>query len=110
MGPDRNKIESRAYYQGITGIDINVLSGKRAALHGASVAQKMSWAASRETTREEDTAYCLMWIFNVNMPMLYGEGTRAFQRLQEEILRTVDDQTIFAWRSINLGTICLAIS
>ena len=63
----------------------------------ASVAQKMSWAAIRETTRVEDQAYCLMGLFQVNMPPLYGEGERAFLRLQSEILRTSDDASIFAW-------------
>jgi hypothetical protein len=47
----------------------------------------MSWAAHRETTREEDVAYCLLGIFGVNMALLYGEGSSAFLRLQEEILR-----------------------
>lgn len=63
----------------------------------ASVAQRMSWASGRETTREEDIAYCLLGLFSVNMPMLYGEGPRAFMRLQEEILKNSDDQSIFAW-------------
>ena len=62
-----------------------------------SVAQKMSWAAARCTTRPEDGAYCLMGLFGVNMPLLYGEGRRAFLRLQEEILKQSDDQSIFAW-------------
>jgi hypothetical protein len=48
----------------------------------ASVAQKMSWAARRKTTRVEDRAYSLMGIFNIHMPTLYGEGERAFLRLQ----------------------------
>lgn len=68
-------------------------------LSRASVAQKMSWAAGRETTREEDKAYSLMGIFGVHMPMLYGEGINAFKRLQEEIIRTTSDDSIFAWRS-----------
>ena len=63
----------------------------------ASVAQKMSWAALRETTRVEDQAYCLMGLFQVNMPPLYGEGKQAFMRLQSEILRMTDDVSIFAW-------------
>jgi hypothetical protein len=63
----------------------------------ASVAQKMSWAANRETTRIEDQAYCLMGLFEVNMPPLYGEGRNAFLRLQLEILNRTDDETIFAW-------------
>jgi hypothetical protein len=63
----------------------------------ASIAIRMSWAASRQTTRAEDKAYCLLGIFNVNMPLLYGEGKKAFIRLQEEILKESDDQSIFAW-------------
>ena len=50
-----------------------------------TVAQRMSWASDRVTTRVEDMAYCLLGIFNVNIPLLYGEGDRAFIRLQEEI-------------------------
>jgi len=38
---------------------------------GACVAQIMSWASGRETTRSEDAAYCLMGLFGVNMPLLY---------------------------------------
>jgi hypothetical protein len=45
----------------------------------------------------EDEAYCLLGIFGVNMPLLYGEGIRAFRRLQEEIIRVDEDYTIFAW-------------
>ena len=66
-----------------------------------SIAQKMSWASTRQTTRIEDLAYSLMGIFKVNMPMLYGEGARAFFRLQEEIIKKSDDQSIFAWQSKN---------
>jgi hypothetical protein len=47
-----------------------------------SIANRMSWVAERETTRVEDMAYCLLGIFGVNMPLLYGEGERAFLRLQ----------------------------
>ena len=64
----------------------------------ASAAAKMSWASSRETTRPEDIAYCLLGLFDVNMPLLYGEGaTKAFERLQHEIIRSRDDESIFAW-------------
>jgi hypothetical protein len=63
-----------------------------------SVAERMSWAAHRQTTREEDIAYCLLGIFNINMPLLYGEGqTRAFGRLQEEIMKRTEDHSILAW-------------
>ncbi|KAF1986986.1 hypothetical protein K402DRAFT_297508, partial [Aulographum hederae CBS 113979] len=57
----------------------------------------MSWMSRRVTTRAEDMAYCLMGIFNVHMPLLYGEGDHAFVRLQEEIIKRSDDHSIFAW-------------
>ncbi|KAL7629483.1 hypothetical protein AAE478_001003 [Parahypoxylon ruwenzoriense] len=63
------------------------------------VAERMKWASNRQTTREEDIAYCLMGLFNISMPALYGEGTKkAFKRLQLEIMQTSFDMTIFAWR------------
>ena len=61
------------------------------------VAQIISWAANRTTTRVEDRAYSLLGLLDVNMPMLYGEGKKAFRRLQLEIIRRSDDQSIFAW-------------
>ncbi|KAK2593560.1 hypothetical protein QQS21_008735 [Conoideocrella luteorostrata] len=66
-------------------------------VYNASVAQRMSWAAKRETTREEDLAYCLIGVFGVNMPMIYGEGDQAFIRLQEAIMKKTRDDSILAW-------------
>ncbi|TGJ79442.1 hypothetical protein E0Z10_g9316 [Xylaria hypoxylon] len=63
-----------------------------------SVSQKMSWASRRHTTRLEDQAYCLLGLFGVSMPLLYGEGGRAFRRLQEEIIKELDDESIFTWQ------------
>lgn len=80
-----------------TGIDAECL--EHGVVDGQSIAQRMSWAAKRHTTREEDIAYCLLGIFGINMPLLYGEGTKAFTRLQEEIIRKYDDDSIFAWAS-----------
>lgn len=85
----------------ITGIPLRVLRGSNVSDY--SVAQRMSWAAHRITTRPEDQAYCLMGLFEVNMPMLYGEGTKAFARLQEEIIKILDDQSIFAWTGHTSG-------
>ncbi len=62
-----------------------------------SIACRMSWAAVRQTTRPEDEAYCLMGIFDIHMPTLYGEGRNAFRRLQEEIMKRSIDTTLFAW-------------
>lgn len=68
-----------------------------------SIAQKFSWASGRKTTRVEDEAYCLLGVFGVSMPLLYGEGRRAFMRLQEELMRVSDDQSIFAWTNDKTG-------
>lgn len=85
----------------ITGIYYDVLDGT-VELQDLSVASRMRWAANRKTTRVEDMAYCLMGIFDVNMPLLYGEGRKAFLRLQEEILRTTDDQSLFVWTTTHV--------
>lgn len=90
---------------GATGIDEEYLTHEQ--LHmTASIARRMSWAATREATRAEDIAYSLFGIFDVHMPLLYGEGKqKAFMRLQEEIMKFSNDHTLFAWfptRSPNL--------
>lgn len=80
----------------ITGIDIHVLRHSKV-VSGVCVAQRISWAAHRQTTRIEDIAYCLLRMFNINMPLLYGEENRAFQRLQQEIIGSTSDLSILAW-------------
>jgi ankyrin repeat protein len=86
-----------------TGIPVGILSGDED-LETCSIAQRMSWAAKRSTKRVEDLAYCLLGIFGIHMPLLYGEGERAFTRLQEEIMGISDDHSLFAWESPdNLG-------
>lgn len=85
----------------LTAIDIDILVDPEL-LGRASIAQRMSWASCRVTSRPEDMAYSLMGLFDVHMPMLYGEGgEKAFLRLQEEIMASSDDQTLFAWRDEN---------
>lgn len=69
-----------------TGIPIFVLDNGE--LSEMSLADRMSWACYRQTTRVEDMAYCLLGIFDIQMPLLYGEGEKAFIRLQEEILKS----------------------
>ncbi|KAK1751408.1 heterokaryon incompatibility protein-domain-containing protein [Echria macrotheca] len=81
----------------ITRIPESVIRGKTS-FHGYSVAQRMSWAATRKTTRIEDRAYSLLGIFGIHMPMIYGEGVQAFRRLQEEIIKRFPDRTILAWQ------------
>jgi len=84
---------------------VNLQAGKLTAdTTSFSVATKMSWAAGRKTTRPEDRAYSLMGIFNVHMPVIYGEGERkAFFRLQLEIMRLSHAQSIFAWTQPSAG-------
>lgn len=79
-----------------TKIPGNILT-RRVSLKTIPVGARMSWAANRTTTREEDIAYCLLGIFDVNIPLIYGEGPKAFIRLQEEIIRQTNDLTIFYW-------------
>ncbi|RYP52195.1 hypothetical protein DL768_002637 [Monosporascus sp. mg162] len=68
----------------ITGISIQALRGSP--LSRFSVNERMSWAAKRQTKREEDAAYSLLGIFNIHMPLIYGEGRqKALNRLQKEI-------------------------
>jgi hypothetical protein len=86
----------------ITSIPVEILAAshnnsKMAYMRSTSVAQRMSWASKRETTRVEDIAYCLLGIFGVSMPLLYGEGEKAFIRLQEEIMKQSVDHSIFAF-------------
>ncbi|KAK3052713.1 hypothetical protein LTR09_006196 [Extremus antarcticus] len=86
--------------QDITGISASVLRDP-SKINDFCVAEKMWWAGARETSRSEDLAYALLGIFNVNLPLLYGEGgERAFVRLQLEITRKSTDQSIYAWPSI----------
>lgn len=75
-----------------------------------SVSERMRLASKRTATRVEDMAYSLLGIFGTNMPLLYGEGENAFRRLQLELIRQSDDESIFAWKekggrsdSMNLG-------
>lgn len=93
------ELTSREHYKvgEITGIPRDVLNGSSSPT-SYSVAQRFSWSSARRTTRREDEAYCLLGLFGINMPLLYGEGDKAFVRLQEEIIRTSADQSIFSWR------------
>jgi hypothetical protein len=79
-----NKVSLERHICEVTGIPVSALRGSP--LSDFSVAERMSWAASRETFRQEDKAYSLLGIFNVNMPLIYGEGKeKALKRLREEI-------------------------
>lgn len=82
-----------------TGIDEDILT-RSASLRDIPIATRMSWASHRSTSRREDRAYSLLGIFDVNMPLLYGEGDKAFLRLQQEIIKSSCDKSILAYSSI----------
>jgi hypothetical protein len=79
---DKSSLERQIHQ--ITGIPIEALQGKPLAQF--SVDNRLSWAVRRETTVEEDAVYCLLGIFDIHMPLIYGEGRqKALARLQREI-------------------------
>ncbi|KAH9914156.1 heterokaryon incompatibility protein-domain-containing protein [Epithele typhae] len=82
--------------QQITNVDVDVLLHQKS-LVSVPAAKRMSWAAKRQTSRCEDEAYSLMGIFDIHMPTIYGEGSRSFRRLQEEIMRSALDHSLFVW-------------
>ncbi|KAK3070151.1 hypothetical protein LTR53_010959 [Teratosphaeriaceae sp. CCFEE 6253] len=108
-GTTWNLLGSRAQLAGllssITSIDAKVLlhagSPRRVPPSQFAVSVRLSWAAGRCTSRPEDRAYSLLGLFGINMPLLYGEGKKAFVRLQEEIIRSSNDLSIFAWQSVD---------
>ncbi|KAM0718092.1 hypothetical protein Q7P37_006424 [Cladosporium fusiforme] len=75
-----------------TGIPQEYLTTKP--YYQASIALRMSWASGRRCSRPEDRAYSLLGLFDVNLPLLYGEGYKSFEHLQDEIMRKSDDTSI----------------
>lgn len=93
----------------VTSIGQDVLRGERK-LAQCTIAHKISSAAQRTMQRVEGQASCLLGLFDVYMPLLYGEKERAFRRLQEEIFKQSDDHTIFTWQSKSSAKFVLAPS
>jgi hypothetical protein len=83
-----NKTSLKRHVHEITGIPVTALEG--GLLSDFSVIERMSWAGKRQTARGEDMAYSLLGIFDVHMPLIYGEGREnALRRLREEIDKTL---------------------
>lgn len=80
-----------------TSIDEAVLESSDALVTVAN-STKMTWAAGLSADPIEDAAYSLLGIFNINMPIMYGEGVSSFIRLQEEILKDTTDCSLLAWK------------
>ncbi len=102
------KLELAELLEEITGVWRGVLVCETR-VSDVSVGERISWASRRNTTRVEDEAYSLMGLFNVTIPTIYGDGRRAFQRLQHEIMKQSSDTTLFAWDNVvEDGTFTLA--
>ncbi|KAF2652559.1 HET-domain-containing protein, partial [Lophiostoma macrostomum CBS 122681] len=92
----------------ITGIPVKALSGSR--LSDFSVDDCFSWAENRQTTREEDRAYCLLGIFGVHLPLIYSEGEEnALDRLRDAIA-TKESKRRSRSQEERLGKICSWLS
>jgi Heterokaryon incompatibility protein (HET) len=79
---DKKSLEQQIHE--ITGIPVSALQGRR--LSEFTIDERMFWAAKRETKREEDKVYSLLGLFDIHMPLIYGEGVKdARRRLLKEI-------------------------
>jgi tetratricopeptide (TPR) repeat protein len=88
-----NKKSREQQLHQITGIAIEALQG--IPLAQFDTAERLSWAAKRETTVEEDAAYCLLGIFDIQMPLIYGEGQqKALDRLQRKIRKSLNQASL----------------
>ncbi|KAH8904947.1 HET-domain-containing protein [Coniochaeta sp. PMI_546] len=94
-----SKAELKHLVEEITKIPSEVLVNGECRPPSRSIGEIFSWASGRMTTLEEDMAYSLLGLLNINIPLIYGEGTAAFTRVQEELLRRYDDESIFAWEA-----------
>ena len=88
-----NKRSLEMFVHEITGIPVKILQGSP--LAQLTVDERMLWAAKRTTKRKEDEAYCLFGIFDIHMPLIYGEGReKAFIRLKEEVNKTLQGKLL----------------
>jgi len=79
-----NKASLERHICEVTGIPASALRGSP--LSDFSIAERMSWAAGREASRLEDKAYSLLGIFDINMPLMYGEGIEnGMKRFRDKI-------------------------
>jgi hypothetical protein len=99
----------------ITGIPVDALSGKQASEF--SVTERFSWAENRQTTRPEDGAYCLLGMFDIHLPLIYGEGKeKALRRLRKAIRESSEDDAVASLddtgtrKEERLGEICSWLS
>jgi hypothetical protein len=88
-----DKSSLRSAITGITNIPAAALQGRP--LSEFSVKERFAWANHRETSEEEDIAYCLLGIFNVFMPLIPGEGAEnAWKRLEKLVEESSNDDAL----------------
>ena len=68
-----------------------------------SVDERLRWAEKRKTKKPEDRAYSLFGVFNVYLPLIYGEGDNAFKRLKEEIAKSTGEQHLIWSINVNMS-------
>ena len=91
-----NKHDLASVLESVTHVPSSLLKGEED-IDRFSVAQRMSWAIGRKTTRLEDRGYSLLGIFGITMTVLYGEGNRAFGRFQEKLAKRSTDTSLLSW-------------
>jgi Heterokaryon incompatibility protein (HET) len=98
---DKASLEQQIYE--ITGIAIEALRGH--SLQDFSIQERFRWVEKRQTTKEEDLVYCLLGIFNIYLPLIYGEGrTHAMGRLERMIKESEPQSFGKTWR-VSISTL-----
>ena len=98
------KVSLRNELSVASGIPLDVIDDPDT-LHRYNNAQRLSWAANRVTAREEDRTYCLLGLLDIHITLTYGEGgTRAFERMQQHLIESFDDESQLAWDVTNVHT------
>ncbi|MCJ1422053.1 hypothetical protein MMC32_008422 [Xylographa parallela] len=105
MGAKKDLTEHLSH---VTRIDKRYLLDSRE-IKKASLATRLSWMAGRTTGYVEDIAYSMLGILDVNMPAQYGEGAKAFMRLQRMLMESSTDDSIFAWTIPKEGLKCYRV-
>ena len=93
------------FYNNTTQIKPRYLNGN---FDSACLAEKMSWASRRTTKIRDDMAYAMLGIFGITMDVRYGEEENAFLRLEEQLVESFRDESIFAWaipKQLNISTL-----
>ena len=92
------KTSCRGAISSVTGVSEGVLCDPKRIFQTELYATRMSWAANRKTTQPEDISYCLLGIFDITIPLHYGEGgEKAFKRLQQALIGSNPSSSLMVW-------------